>query len=594
MEIYNHKHDHYSADVLVVGGGLSGCFTALAAARHGAKVILIQDRPMLGGNASSEVRMWVRGAKGKYDKETGLISEFEERNIHFNPNLDSVLTDATLYDMVTENPNIKLFLNASVINATKSGDKIDSVTAWQLTTYTFITVKADYFADCSGDSILAPMVDAEFIKGREDKTRFNESLAQDVADDKTMGMSIILAARETDHPVKFVPPSFANVYLTDDDFSNKKDGVYVMKRSHDLGTSKDNLWWLELGGDMHSLYDADIVREKLLKAVYGVWDHIKNRQDHGKENWEIEWIGFLPGKRETYRYVGDHVVTEKEILDGGNYADEIAYGGWPLDDHDPKGMFGDTPSIMIPAPSPYGLPYRALYSINVPNLTFAGRNISASHVALSSTRVMATCALLGQALGTALAIAVKNKITPREVYYSHLSELQKTLMDDNVFLPHFKRQINDDLLCAKTNLPKYERVALFNGVERPRVDGDKNYALQNLGETLKFEFLKRTHVDTVRIVFDRDFTAQTISENHKMRVFAMKLHTGKDFKPVKTASCIVSDFEIYIDGKLVKSIKDNFLSCVKIPVNLDAFSIEIKWLKTHGDNQVKVYSFDII
>ncbi len=309
MEIFNHNTKCYECDFVVVGGGLSGCFAALSAARHGVKVILIQDRPMLGGNASSEIRMWVRGAKGKYDKETGLISEFEERNIHFNPNLNSVLTDATLYDMVSENENIKLFLNASVINATKKGDKIESVTAWQLTTYTFITVKAKYFADCSGDSILAPMVGAEYTKGRESKSEFNETLAQDKADDKTMGMSIILSARETDHPVKFIPPSFANVYETDEDFANTANGNFVMKRSHDLGTSKDNLWWIELGGNMHSLYDADKVRTQLLKCAYGVWDHIKNQQNHGMENWEIEWIGFLPGKRETYRYIGDYIVT---------------------------------------------------------------------------------------------------------------------------------------------------------------------------------------------------------------------------------------------------------------------------------------------
>ena len=206
-------------DVCVIGGGLSGSFAALSAARGGAKVILIQDRPMLGGNASSEIRMWVRGAKNKFDRETGLISELEERNIYYNPTLSHSLLDANLYGMVSENKNITLLMNTSCLDAEMNDGKIISVTGWQLTTYTYYKVSAKLFIDCSGDSILAPLTGAEYRHGREAKSEFGESLGKEQADTRTMGMSIILAARETDHPVKFTPPSFANVYEDDSCFA---------------------------------------------------------------------------------------------------------------------------------------------------------------------------------------------------------------------------------------------------------------------------------------------------------------------------------------------------------------------------------------
>lgn len=201
-------------DFCVIGGGLSGTFAAISAARRGTKVILIQDRPMLGGNASSEIRMWVRGATGFCNKETGLISELEEKNIYGNPTLVHSLFDATLYDMVAAEPNIRLLLNASCCDAETQNGQIVSVTAWQSTTYTWHRIRAKIFADCSGDSILVPLTGADYRHGREGKKEYGETLSPSVADHCTMGMSVILAARETDHPVKFVPPAFASVYPT--------------------------------------------------------------------------------------------------------------------------------------------------------------------------------------------------------------------------------------------------------------------------------------------------------------------------------------------------------------------------------------------
>ena len=327
-------------DLCVIGGGLSGSFAALAAARHGAKVVLMQDRPMLGGNASSEIRMWVRGAKGTFNRESGLINELEERNIHGNPTLVHSLFDATLYSMLQENENITLLLNTSCLHAEAENGHIHSITGWQLTSYTFITVEATLFMDCSGDSILAPLVGAQFRHGRESADEYGETMAPKTPDSCTMGMSIILAARETDRPVKFTPPPFANVYPDDNCFSGDMgQSIHAQIRNHKIATSGTNLWWVELGGECDSLHDTERVRDELLASIYGVWDHIKNRGDHGMENWDLDWVGFLPGKRESRRYVGLYTMTEQDIISGGHFEDEIAYGGWQLDDHFPGGFY---------------------------------------------------------------------------------------------------------------------------------------------------------------------------------------------------------------------------------------------------------------
>ena len=595
----NLKHETIHCELCVVGGGLAGSFAALAAARRGTKVVLMQDRPMLGGNASSEIRMWVRGAKGKFERESGLISELEERNIYANPTLVPALFDATLYGMLRENPNVTLLLNCSCADAMAENGHVISVTGWQTTTYTWYTVKADYFADCSGDSILAPLIGAQYRHGREAKAEYGETLTPDVADSCTMGMSVLLAARETDHPVPFTPPAFANVYPTDESFANGKcNNVHALARDHKIGTSGCNLWWVELGGDMDSIHDADRVRDELLASIYGVWDHIKNRGDHGFENWELEWVGFLPGKRESRRYVGDHVLTEGEILAGGSFEDVVAFGGWPLDDHNPHGMrqIGEdtAPSVCIPTPNPYGIPYRVLYAPDFDNFFFAGRNISATHAALSSTRVMATCSLLGQAMGTAAALASAHKTTPRGIYEKHLAALQKALQEDDMFLPGIPVEYSEILTRSGVNLTDEQKAILFNGIERPRTAMHENSVEIALGYALTFTFDAPTALGTLRLRFDPDFSRESISPNKKMRVFAQKLHTGKDFVPVKVAATLPKGFDVLADGRVIFSTDSNHRSAVKLPLNVTAKELSILFRTTNGADTVRLYGIDLI
>ena len=587
-------------DCCIIGGGLSGTFAALSAARHGAKVVLIQDRPMLGGNASSEIRMWVRGAKGTFDRETGLISEFEEKNIHYNPNLTSTMNDANLFGMVKENKNITLLLNTSCYDAKTENGKVTEVTCWNTFCYTRYIIKAKYFCDSSGDSILALLTGANHRKGRESVEEFNETLAREKEDEYTMGMSILLAARETHKKVEFVAPAFANKYLSDSDFETSlQNNEFSLKRNHIPSTSGDNLWWVELGGRAKNMSELSAVRDELVKSIYGVWDHIKNHGDHGMDNWDLEWVGFLPGKRESIRYEGEFIMTEKDILSGGHFDDEIAFGGWPLDDHGSFGLErneeeGNVASRFIPVNEIYGIPYRVLYSNNIKNLFFAGRNISVSHVALSSTRVMGTCSLLGQATGTAMAVANKYGVMPCDVYKNHIKLVQELLLDDGMYLPHVKREVSLLTKKAKISLNDSEVEILQNGIERPRKVAGENMVTMPLDKELIFTFDSKEFIPTLRLRFDPDYERFSISKNRKMRVYAMKLHTGLDFSPVTTANTIVKSFTIYADGKEIFSENNNFVSLVKIPLNVTAKEIKIKWHETHGATTVNLFSADFI
>ncbi len=593
------KTYEYTCDLCIVGGGLAGTIAALSAARNGAKVVLIQDRPMLGGNCSSEIRMWVRGAKGKYNRETGILAEFEEENIYRNPTLAPTLWDSVLFGKVKAEKNITLLLNTSCLDAECDSNTIKNVTAWQLTTYTWHKVSAKYFADCSGDSILAPLTGAKHRIGREANDEFNESIGPKVSDHKTMGMSLLLQARETDHPVKFTPPEWANVYKTDEEFAiiPYLETEHSSFRDHTIETSGTNLWWMELGGEGPAILNTEETRDELMKVAFGIWDHIKNYGDHGCENWELEWIGFLPGKRESVRYIGEHILTENDIMAGGKFEDVVAYGGWPLDDHNPKGFLAKNKetdlSIMRKPPSPYGIPYRSLYSANIKNLFFAGRNISATHAAISSTRVMATCALLGQAVGTAAALCVNENTQSTSLDKNNIEKLQQTLLNDGVFLPGVLRKIPALTTLANVNLPKEQQDTLFNGIERPRNLVQENRITLKLQDSIQFEYQEATNVNELRIQFDLDYLRKSVSPNWKMQVFAQKLHTGRDFVPMKVAETLVKDFEVYADGELIYKNDNNYYSLVKIPINKKLTKLTVKFLETWGAKEVNIFSCDL-
>ncbi len=479
-----------SADLAVVGGGMSGVCAALAAARNGLSVILVQDRPMLGGNASSEMRMWICGAHGKDNKEGGILEEILLENYYYNPTLRYTIWDDVLYTFIKREKNITLLLNTTVEGVKTEGSRIVSVSAWNLHSYTRYEISAKFFSDCSGDSILR-LSGAEYRTGREASSEFGESHAPEKEDKKTMGNSILVQLRKTDRPHQpFIAPEWAHHYT--EETIPRKEAMFNMKTN--------NFWWMEFGGIKDTIADADEIRDELLKIAYGCWEYIKNHPDGRAKEWELDWIGSLPGKRENVRYVGDHILTQPEIEAEGRFPDVVCHGGWSMDNHHPEAFYyPGPPTIFHPAPSPFGIPYRSLYSKNIENLFFAGRNISCSHMGMSSTRVMATCATMGQAVGTAAALAVKHGTTPRGIYEHHIEELRDTLMEQDQFLPFATRRISELSRNAKVSDEN-----LRNGIDRSIGDND-NGSFVKLGDSCWYEFGKPETVSSVRIIFDSDF-----------------------------------------------------------------------------------------
>lgn len=588
----NLKKVTHNVDLCIVGGGMSGMCAAIAAARHGLKVVLMHDRPMFGGNASSEIRMWICGAHGENNRETGIIEEIILENIYRNPYRNWPIWDTVLFEKIKSEPNITPILNCSCNDAEMDGDKIVSISGWQTTTQLWHTVTADYFADCSGDSILAPLTGAEFRVGREASSEFDESLAPETADRKTMGLSCLMQGREMPQKRGFIPSPWAHKFTKEQlEKINKFPTVEPL----------DNYWALELGGENDSIHDTEELRDELLKIALGMWDYLKN--DSGikdAENYDLDFLGFLPGKRESRRYVGDYVMTQNDVRAEGKFDDLIAYGGWSMDDHNPGGFYSEEPpTIFHDAPSPFGIPYRCIYSKNISNLFFAGRNISVTHMALSSTRVMATCATLGQALGTAAAIASQHKTTPRGVYEKYIDLLKQTLMDDDCYLPFNEHKVSDITSNAKITSTGANAELLRNGNERKIGDTD-NCWVGKPGDTITFTFDKPEKIHEIRFVFDSDLNRRTTCPDGIPGVHEhpMLCHVPLDNPPQNVPATLVKNLKTEVltkDGKWTPAaeIKDNHMRLVKQKTDAETTAVRFTLTETNGLDTVGIYSIDL-
>ena len=581
----NHIHE---CDLCVVGGGLSGMCAAIAAARHGLSVVIMQDRPMFGGNASSEVRMWVSGAIGDNNRETGIMEELALENLYRNPERGFPIWDSVLYEAVMNEKNITSLLNCSCLDAKMDENRIVSVMGWQTTTQSFHTVKAKYFADCSGDSILAPLSGAEFRIGREARDEFDESIAPIVSDKKTMGLTCLIQARELERPVKYIAPVWANKYTRED---------LAPYRIPNMDDPAENYWYMELGGEYDSIADTEMLRDMLLKVAFGIWDYIKNSGDYKADNWSLEFVGFLPGKRESRRYVGDYIMTQNDVRAEGKFHDTVAFGGWPMDDHNPAGIATkESPNIFHPAPSPFGIPYRVLYSVNIENLFFAGRNISLTHAAMSSTRVMATCALLGQAVGTAAAIAGKNGVSPRGVYEKHIAELQETLMYDDCYLPGFREEMSEIVKNAKITTDGKYIDRLINGHHR-KIGENENAWEGICGNSIELKLDCARDVKEIRLVADSDLNRLTIGAGAYVKNKPTISNTSRTMPFVHLPETLIRDLkvEVYLeDGSMLDaSVENNKRRLIIIPIGKKIVGIKLTPVSTYGAEIVKIFSLNV-
>ena len=447
-EVRKPKSVSIEGDLVVVGGGMSGVCAAITAAREGVKVILVQDRPVLGGNASSEVRMWILGAtshmgnNNRWSREGGVIDEILVENLYRNREGNTIIFDTLLLEKVIEEENITLLLNTAACDVAKSSEnRIESVRAFCSQNSTMYTLSAPLFCDASGDGLIGFASGAAFRMGAESKEEFGELFAPEKSYGELLGHTIYFYSKDVGTPVDYVAPSFALQDIT-------KLPKYRSINTKEHGA---RFWWVEYGGSLDTIHDSETIKWELWKIVYGIWNYIKNS---GKfpdaRNLTLEWVGTIPGKRESRRFEGDYILKQSDLVERRVFDDAVSYGGWAIDLHPEDAIYKDLPSCnQWHSKGAYQIPYRCFYSRNIENLFLTGRIISASHVAFGSTRVMATCAHGGQVVGMAAAHCVAGGLHPRDLLESaRMKSLQTALNREGQAIPGVPMEETENLVSS--------------------------------------------------------------------------------------------------------------------------------------------------
>lgn len=575
------------AEVVVAGGGLAGVCAAISAARSGADVVLIQDRPMLGGNTSSEVRVHATGADcsgGRpHAREGGIIEEIRLEEAVRNPQRSNPMWDLVLEEWARREENLRLYLNTSVVSAAMTRDCcIGSVVCSRPWTEEELHISGEIFIDCTGDGRLGFEAGADFRIGREGPDEFDEPHAEG-PDDKTMGCSLMWIAEDTGAPVEFTPPSWARRFESEDDLPFRGHGE--LRHGH---------WWIEWGGELDMIKDQDAIRTELLACLFGVWDHIKNRGDHGAENWALRWFGVLPAKRESRRLLGPHILTENDIMACRVFDDAVAHGGWSIDTHPPKGIYSpERPSWHMKSEDVYSIPLSSLYSRNVSNLMMAGRCVSATHMGIGSLRVAATAAAMGQAVGTAAARCVDLLCLPGDLTADDIRLIQQQLLREDQFIPGQTNQDPDDLarhasVTATSHEPGREPEQVLSGITRHRRGDEHQWASAPeaaLPQSLELRFAEPREVGEVQVIFDTGF-ARPLTLTHS-DAFNARIIRGPQPETVRDYSV---QLEVGGDWIEVARVTGNYqrrrVHCFEC---LTASALRITCEATNGDAQARIF-----
>ena len=439
-------------DLVVVGGGIPGCCAAITAARLGCKVALIQNRPVLGGNNSSEVRVGLSGlimqepypnlgnlmdelggvgywnrreAKKDPDSERSkqimaILEKHPEKKIH-NAGPASNYEDDKKLNLILAEPNITLYLSTHVTDVQTDGNKIVSVTGQNIKTGERTVFRGKLFADCTGDGDVGYLAGADYRVGRESRAETGETQAPEVADNMVMGTSVQWYADNMGVPTTFPSCPWALQF-------NEQTYRPIVHGD----------WDWETGMNRDQVKEIEYVRDYALLSVYGNWDYLKNKSSRKEEfaNHQLQWVAFIGGKRESRRLMGDFILCEQDVLEAKQYDDASYTTTWGMDLHYPKSPEGFTgepylSEARIKKHAPYAVPYRTLYSRNIENLFMAGRNVSVTHAALGTVRVMRTGGMMGEIVGMATSICTANDALPRDVYTTYLDEL-KVLMEKGI------------------------------------------------------------------------------------------------------------------------------------------------------------------
>ncbi len=598
----------YDYDLVVVGGGLTGLCAALASARGGAKTALIHDRPVLGGNASSEIRMHVCGASSGMKKpelsEGGILHELMLANKRVNDSYNFSIWDAVLFNAAKKERNLDLYLNTTMHAVFIEKGRVQEIDCYQMTTEKHLQIRAKFFADCTGNGTLCYFAGAEYKIGSEGKAEYGEEHAPEQANNKRMGNTLLFKAIDRGHPVEFIPP-VEIMHFTEEQLRFRKHSPEISPeiaknvtpeemRVMFSGYAQDyGYWWIEICGEKENIVEEyEEIRDQLVAAIYGVWNHIKNEGEHGAENYELTWVGMLPGIRESRRIVCDYMLTETDLLTNRRFEDKVAYGGWSIDNHVGLFEFDQIPSFTYPVEGSYDIPYRSYCVKGFRNLFVGGRCMGASKLAMSSTRVMGTCAIGGQAIGTAAALlSAENAEDLRDI---DINRLQQQLLRDDCYLPLMTNEDSADLaktatVTASGEEAGYPAANVLSGVTR-EIDGAANAwhskPLQaDKAEQLCLALSKPAAIETVQLVFDSNFNLEK-----KITLSSTRQKQQKTGVPTE----LVRNFEIELlrDGKTVaqKQITDNIQRFVKVSFNpTECDAIRIRFTKTWGDPCIKVF-----
>ena len=565
-------------DVVIVGGGMTGICAAIASARGGADTALIQDRPVLGGNASSEIRMHICGASANGTKddaeETGILHEILLENKACNDFYNYSIWANVLLQKIYSQKGITLFLNTSMQDVQVEENRIKAVCCYQLTTEIHYRITGKIFIDCTGNGSLGYFAGVEYRTGCEAKCEFQEPDAPQQANENRMGNTLLFKAIDRGHPVTFKTPPWIR-HFTEDDLKYRRHGNCSPKVSEEFEGADDIIanskkggrsfyafaidygyWWIELPGKSQDyVSDYEVIRDELVRCVYGVWDHLKNGGDHGAENYDLQWVGMLPGIREGRRIVGKYILTENDILENRKFPDAVAYGGWPIDNHAPRGLddADRKPSFVRQFPGLYTIPFRCYCNKGYKNLMQAGRIISASKLAMASTRVMGTCSIGGQAVGTAASMCIRRDCFPMDLL-EDISCLQQTLLRDDCYIPGIKNLDPDDFartaeVSASSTLPGTTPQAVINGVSRNE-NGCINFWESNGiapdGELLTMELKDAVHVGQIRVTFDSNLNKPIKITLSSKRIAEQQVGVPEE---------LVKDYRVslYLKGELVES-----------------------------------------
>lgn len=590
--------------VIVIGGGLSGVCAALASARQGASTAIVQSRSVFGGNNSSEVRMHVCGANCHAEKkdlaETGILMELQLLNKQVNPNYSFPMWDMVMWGKLKAEPNLDCYLNTVMDDAEMDGARIAAVICRQSSTELVFRLEGDVFVDATGHGTLGYYAGAEFRYGSEARAEFQEPDAPEAENGFTMGNTILFHSTDMGENTPFIKPDWAYSY-GEEDLENRPHGNVTWSHGENGVEEKYDVssgyWWMELGGQCKNIIEeTEHLNDELFKSIFGVWDHIKNQPGHHAENYAMDWIGSVPGIRESRRLVGDYILNENDILENRFFDDGVAYGGWPIDVHPEKGFHHKgLPTRYINFPGHYAIPYRCFYSKNVPNLMMAGRDISVSKLAMASTRVMGTCAIGGQAVGTAAGMAALRGITPRQLGEQYMPQLRQTLLKEDCYIPGARNEDPLDMartakITASGYIPGYEPENVVSGVTRGLGDASHAWHAPQQDAWLSLGFDSPRPVSQVRLTFDPDLNIEIMISQTKRRLDGMV----KGMPPA-----LVKDFTLRLlrgeETVFTQTVTDNCrrLAVLDIPAGVEADRVLVEIHSTYGDEVAKVFEVRI-